>query len=64
MARVPLDDVLDWVNAQKKDVVYKGILEPKDKSSFGFGYLSGQAAILEQLGTVVEAALDKEKRRD
>jgi hypothetical protein len=64
VARGPIDDVLDWVNQQKKDVVYAGVLEPKDKTAFGFGELSGKAAILEQLGTVVEAALNKEKRRD
>lgn len=64
MARVPLDDVLDWVNTQKTNVVYKGTVEPKEKTEFQFGYLSGYGACLEQLVTIVNGALEKEKRRE
>ena len=63
MARGPIDDVLDYVRSQKADTVYARVVGPQDKTEFGYGWISGYAAALENLEKAVESALEKEKRR-
>ena len=63
MARGVIDDVLDGIMADQANVVYGRVLTPTEKTEFGYGYLSGYAAALAKVEMLIQAALEKEKRR-
>jgi len=64
VARAVIDIVIDAVRKDKADFAHGRLVNPQDKTDFGYGYLSGYYTAMDKIENMVKAILEGEKNRE